>query len=162
MTQGQAEVKKLSHRCLAHHKSHTDSLRSILDNKTNLRNIQTFSSFFMENRAGIAQSIYRDLLRDGRCGDRIPVRGEIFCTRPERPWGPPSLLYNGYRVFPGGKVAGGVVLTTHSLSAPRSRKSTAIPLHPPPPRGPSGVLRGNFTLITSQRTQFVSTRRTNC
>ena len=30
--------------------------------------------------------------------------GEIF--RPGRPWGPPSLLYNGYRVFPGGKVAG--------------------------------------------------------
>jgi len=21
----------------------------------------------------------------------------------DRPWGPPSLLYNGYRVFPGGK-----------------------------------------------------------
>jgi len=21
--------------------------------------------------------------------------GEIFCTRPDRPWGPPSLLYNG-------------------------------------------------------------------
>ena len=29
--------------------------------------------------------------------------GEIFCTCPDRPWGPPSLLYNGYRVFPGGK-----------------------------------------------------------
>jgi hypothetical protein len=29
--------------------------------------------------------------------------GEIFRTRPDRPWGPPSLLYNGYRVFPGGK-----------------------------------------------------------
>ena len=26
-----------------------------------------------------------------------------FCTCPDRPWGPPSLLYNGYRVFPGGK-----------------------------------------------------------
>jgi hypothetical protein len=27
--------------------------------------------------------------------------GEIFRTRPGRPWGPPSLLYNGYRVsFP--------------------------------------------------------------
>jgi len=25
---------------------------------------------------------------------------------PERPWGPPSLLKNGYRVFPGGKAAG--------------------------------------------------------
>ena len=28
---------------------------------------------------------------------------EIFCTCPDRLWGPPSLLYNGYRVFPGGK-----------------------------------------------------------
>ena len=27
-------------------------------------------------------------------------------TRPGRPWGLPSLLYNGYRVFPGGKAAG--------------------------------------------------------
>jgi len=32
--------------------------------------------------------------------------GEIFRTRPDRPWGPPSLLYNGYRVFPRGKAAG--------------------------------------------------------
>ena len=42
-------------------------------------------------------------LRDGRSGDRIPVGGEIFRTCPDRPWGPPSLLYNGYRVFPGSK-----------------------------------------------------------
>ena len=33
-------------------------------------------------------------------------RGDIF-RRPDRPWGPPSLLYNGYRVFPGGKVRPG-------------------------------------------------------
>ena len=32
-----------------------------------------------------------------------PDGGEIFCTCPDRPWCPPSLLYNGYRVFPGGK-----------------------------------------------------------
>jgi hypothetical protein len=31
---------------------------------------------------------------------------EIFRIRPYRPRGPPSLLYNGYRVFPGGKLAG--------------------------------------------------------
>jgi hypothetical protein len=32
--------------------------------------------------------------------------GQVFFrTRPDRPWGPPSLLYNGYRVFPGGKAA---------------------------------------------------------
>jgi hypothetical protein len=35
-----------------------------------------------------------------------PGGGEIFRTRPDRPWGPPSPLYNGSRVFPGGKVAG--------------------------------------------------------
>ena len=34
-----------------------------------------------------------------------PDGGEIFRTRPDRPWGPPSILYNGYRVFPGGKAA---------------------------------------------------------
>ena len=33
--------------------------------------------------------------------------GEIFRTCPDRPWGPPSLLYNGYRVFPGGKLQPG-------------------------------------------------------
>ena len=29
--------------------------------------------------------------------------GEIFRTRLDPPWDPSSLLYNGYRVFPGGK-----------------------------------------------------------
>jgi hypothetical protein len=40
----------------------------------------------------------------GRSRNRIPVGGEIFRACPEWPWGPPSLLYNGYWVFPGGKV----------------------------------------------------------
>jgi len=31
------------------------------------------------------------------------VGGEILGTCPDRPWGPTSLLYNGYWVFPGGK-----------------------------------------------------------
>jgi len=35
-----------------------------------------------------------------------PGRGEIFRTRADRPWGPPSHLHSGYRVFPGGKAAG--------------------------------------------------------
>ena len=29
-----------------------------------------------------------------------------FHTRPDRPWEPHSLMYNGYRVFTGGKEAG--------------------------------------------------------
>ena len=32
-----------------------------------------------------------------------PGGGEIFRTCPDQSWGPPILLYNGYRVFPGGK-----------------------------------------------------------
>ena len=32
-----------------------------------------------------------------------PGGDEIFCTCPDRPWGPPNFLYNGYRVFPRGK-----------------------------------------------------------
>jgi hypothetical protein len=42
-----------------------------------------------------------------RSENRIPVGegGAIFRTRPERHCGPPTFLYNGYRVsFPGGKV----------------------------------------------------------
>ena len=35
--------------------------------------------------------------------DRIPVRTR-FSARPDPPLGLHSLLYNGYRVFPGGKV----------------------------------------------------------
>jgi hypothetical protein len=53
--------------------------------------------------------------------------GEIFRTYPDRLRGPPNLLYNGYRVFPGGKGGRGVMLTTHRLLVPRLRKSWAIP-----------------------------------
>ena len=38
---------------------------------------------------------------DGRGSN--PCGGEIFCTCPDQPWGPPSLLYSGYRLFPGDK-----------------------------------------------------------
>jgi len=55
--------------------------------------------------AGIAQSVQR-LVTDWTVRVSNLGGGEILRTRPERPWGPPSLLYNGYRVFPGGKAAG--------------------------------------------------------
>jgi hypothetical protein len=35
-----------------------------------------------------------------------PGGSEIFYTRPDRPWGPPSLVHNGYRVIPGLKRPG--------------------------------------------------------
>ena len=46
--------------------------------------------------------------------------GEIFRTCPDRPWGPPSLLYNGYQVFPGVNSGRGVTLTPHPLLVPWS------------------------------------------
>jgi hypothetical protein len=52
------------------------------------------------------QSIWRILVYDWTVRGSNPGVGEIFRTRPDRPWGPPTLLYNGYRVFPGGKAAG--------------------------------------------------------
>jgi hypothetical protein len=42
----------------------------------------------------------------GRSGDRIPV-GTRFSVHPDRPCRPHSLLYNGYWVFPWGKVRPG-------------------------------------------------------
>jgi len=58
-------------------------------------------------------SPYRDSLRAERSGDRIPVGGEIFHTRPDRPWGALSLLYNKYQVFPEDNSAG--ALTTQPI-----------------------------------------------
>ena len=45
--------------------------------------------------------------RYGLDGAGIEFRwgGEIFRTRPDRPWDPPRLLYNEYRVLPLGKAA---------------------------------------------------------
>jgi hypothetical protein len=50
--------------------------------------------------------IWQVTVSKGTVRDRIPVGGEIFRTRPDRPWGPPSLLYNVYRVFPWAKSSG--------------------------------------------------------
>ena len=48
------------------------------------------------------RSQYSYWLRAGRSGHRIPVVAR-FSARPDRPWGPPSLVYYRYRVFPWGK-----------------------------------------------------------
>ena len=50
----------------------------------------------------VAQSVER-LATGWTVRGSNPGGGEIFRTCPDRPLGPPSLVYNGYRVFPGGK-----------------------------------------------------------
>ena len=59
-----------------------------------------------------------------------PGGGEIFRICPDRHWGPPSLLYIGYRVFPGGQERPGPDAGPSPLLVPLSRKSRAIPLLP--------------------------------
>ena len=56
--------------------------------------------------------------------------GEIICNCPDRPWDPPSLLYNGYRVFPGDKKRPGRNAEPSPLLVPWSWKSRAITLLP--------------------------------
>jgi len=55
---------------------------------------------------------------------------EIFRTCPDRPWGPPNLLHNGYRVFPGGKERMGRDADPSPPSSAAVKKSRAIPLLP--------------------------------
>jgi len=77
------------------------------------------------------------------------VRGEIFRTCPDRPWGPPSLLYNGHRVFPGGKERPKRDADPSPLLVPWSRKSRAVPLLPlravRPAQSLSACTRVHFT-----------------
>jgi len=69
-----------------------------------------------------------------------PGGGEIFRTCPDRPWGTPSLLYNGYPVFPGSKERPERDAEHSPLLVPWSRKSRAIPLLP---YGPYGLYRAS-------------------
>ena len=55
-------------------------------------------------------------------GGSNPVGGDIFRTRSDRSWGQSSLLYNGYRFFPGVKRPGrGVELPPSSSAEVKER-----------------------------------------
>jgi hypothetical protein len=77
--------------------------------------VQTRSALFLDVTQSRLVFSYRLLRQMGRVAQSVywlvtdwTVRGsnaggvEIFRIWPDRPWGPPSLLYNGYRVFSGG------------------------------------------------------------
>jgi hypothetical protein len=52
--------------------------------------------------------------------------GEIFRTSPVWPWGPPSLLYNAYQVFPEGKVQLGCDAKPSPLSSAEVKNRAII------------------------------------
>ena len=65
---------------------------------TELQNI----SYFHKRGPGSSVGIANEYGLDGSGIESRWGGGKIF-RRPDRPWGPPSLLYNGYRVFPGSR-----------------------------------------------------------
>ena len=76
----------------------------------------------------IAKSVQR-LAKDGRARDLIPGEGEIFLTRPDRPQGPPSILYDEHRVcFPRIKRPGRGVNRPPLSSAEVEEKSRGLTL----------------------------------
>jgi hypothetical protein len=107
-------------------------------------------------------SRHSDWLRAGWSRDRIPVGGEIFRTPPDQTRGPPSLLYNGYRVFPRGKEWLGrdadssppsnavsherVELYLYSPYGPYGLYRASVGLHLYSPYGPYGLYRTSVEL----------------
>jgi len=75
---------------------------------------------FVYKWAGIVKTVHR-LATSWTVWGSNHGGGEIFHSHLDWPWGPPSLLYNGYRVIPGDKVAR-VVLTTHPHLTLRLKK----------------------------------------
>ena len=84
--------------------------------------------------------------------DRILV-GTRFSARPDLPWGLPSLLYNGYRVFPGGKVRPGRAADhSPSSSATVMEEYSYTSTHPP---GHTGPATGTIYLFTDIHTIYM-------
>ena len=98
----------------------------LLSSKTNWEDLGRFRALCSgpDSVVGIATDYELD-------GPGIESRWvEIFRTCPDRSWGPPSLLYNGYRVFPGGKERPGRDADPSPLLVPWTWKGRAIPLLP--------------------------------
>jgi hypothetical protein len=90
-------IRNVSENTVQKIKTHWGCLRL----PTDYGNLEYMIMYIVWN-VGQGSSIqHRDYLWAGRFGGSNPDRGEIFRTCPDRPWEPPSFLYNGYQVcFP--------------------------------------------------------------
>jgi len=112
------------------------------------------SNWYQSLKAGrVAQSVYR-LTTRWMIRDRIPA-GTRFSARPHRPWDPPSLLYNEYWVFPGGKLRPGRAADHSPLSsAAIMEEYSYISTHPV---GHTGPVTGSLYLFLLIFKGFLST-----
>jgi hypothetical protein len=89
--------------------------------------------------AGSVDGIATDYRLDG---PGIESRwGEIFRTYPDRPWGPPSHLYNGHRVFTRGKERSGRDADLSPTSSAVGHERVELYLYSP--YGPYGLYRAS-------------------
>ena len=93
-----------------------------------LRSLYTYSFLVAEGERYLVLLLFFTVRFTGWTVRRSNPGGARFFARPDRSWGPPSLLYNGYRVLHGVKYGRGVLLTTHPLLVAPSWKSRATPL----------------------------------
>jgi hypothetical protein len=76
----------------------------IVPHNARIKKITISPKVSRDSAVGIATGYGLD---DWEVGVRVPVRIITSPYRPDRLWGPPNLLYNGYReLFPGCKAAG--------------------------------------------------------
>ena len=84
-------------------------------------------------------------------GIESPAGGEIFRTCPDRPWGPPNLLYNGYRIFSGGKEQPRRDADSSSPSSAVVKEeqnyTSTPPMGPTACTGPQGLYKGALYFI---------------
>ena len=84
----------------------------------------------MGYRVGTVAQLVQGLATGWAVRASNPYRGEISRNCPESPWGILSLLYNMYRIFPGGKERSGRDADLSTLLVPWSKKSRTMPLLP--------------------------------
>ena len=106
----------------------------------------------------VAQSVQR--LATGQMVRGLnPGGGEIFRTCPDRLWGPPSLLYNGYRVFPESKERPGYDADPHPFQC---RDHERVELYLYSPYGPYGLHRASVPVQGCTLPYFTLQRAVHC
>ena len=99
------------------------------------------SKIYIKIEGQVAQSVQRQATTGWTVRGSNPGGGEIFRTCPERPCDPPFLLYNEYRVFPGGKEKPGRDADPSPTSSAVGHERVELYLYSP--HGPYGLYRAS-------------------
>jgi len=122
----------------------------------NTRTHGVISLYYQTSVGSVAQSVQRLAMGCTVRGSN-PSGGEIFRTCPDRPWGPPSLLYNGYRVFPVDKERPGRDADPSPSSSAVSHERVELYLYSP--YGPYSLYRASVCLYKNDLYLYLLSNR---